>query len=77
MRNGRGTDRLPPEGAGDAINLSSVSNVPKAKIATKQALYALGQLHAELAGKLLARQQSRPHCGADRDLMMAREEEPT
>jgi hypothetical protein len=27
--------------------------MPYARIATKQALYALGQLHAELAGKLL------------------------
>jgi hypothetical protein len=27
--------------------------MPYARIATKQALYALGQLHSELAGKLL------------------------
>jgi len=31
--------------------------MPHAKILTKQALYTLGQLHSELAGKLSANQR--------------------
>jgi hypothetical protein len=31
--------------------------MPYARIATKQALYAIGQLHSELAGKLVANTQ--------------------